>query len=247
MGSSRGARNVIAQQLEDSLNQSSYNLSYPGSNIEFHKFLLEALLEFNQPPEKILLVVDDKAELLPSSSIKFRYDRMYPLLKYDFVIDEMIDRGEKSTLAKFFILSRISLSNFDLRKKSFGRLDTIQAAGSMPIAFQKSGIDWQYGKNTSYNIQEEVPEKLSAFKAFQDQCLSASVELVLIFPPNFGDLNPKFKERILQLKKDQVSTFFYDADNPIYQDSAAFYDRAHLRTKSASIFTEEIVDYLKVQ
>ena len=63
LGSSRGARNIIASQIEDSLNISSYNLSYPGSDIEFHKFLLQSLIKYNEKPKIVLLVVDDNAEL----------------------------------------------------------------------------------------------------------------------------------------------------------------------------------------
>ena len=37
MGSSRGARDIIASQLADSFKMPAYNLSYPGSNILFHE------------------------------------------------------------------------------------------------------------------------------------------------------------------------------------------------------------------
>ena len=51
LGSSRGARNVIASQIEDSLTISTYNLSYPGSDIEFHEFLLRSLIKYNKKPK----------------------------------------------------------------------------------------------------------------------------------------------------------------------------------------------------
>jgi hypothetical protein len=47
-GSSRGARNIIAKQIEKETGLSSYNLSYPGSDIEFHEFLLRSFLKFNK-------------------------------------------------------------------------------------------------------------------------------------------------------------------------------------------------------
>ena len=50
LGSSRGARDIIASQIEDSLQLSTYNLSYPGSDIEFHEFLLKSVLKFNKAP-----------------------------------------------------------------------------------------------------------------------------------------------------------------------------------------------------
>ncbi|UPT70590.1 MAG: hypothetical protein M0D53_16190 [Flavobacterium sp. JAD_PAG50586_2] len=51
-GSSRGARGVIASQIEDSLNVKCYNLSYIKSNIEFHEFLLKVLIRHNKSPKK---------------------------------------------------------------------------------------------------------------------------------------------------------------------------------------------------
>ena len=49
IGSSRGAGNILAGQLEKQTGLTSYNLSYQGSNIEFHDFLLSILLKHNQP------------------------------------------------------------------------------------------------------------------------------------------------------------------------------------------------------
>ena len=44
-GSSRGARSVIAKVFTDSLGISAYNLSFPGSDITFHEYLLRLTLE----------------------------------------------------------------------------------------------------------------------------------------------------------------------------------------------------------
>ena len=39
IGSSRGSRDIIAGQIKDETGLSSYNLCYPGSNVEFHDFI----------------------------------------------------------------------------------------------------------------------------------------------------------------------------------------------------------------
>ena len=52
LGSSRGANNIYAKQLEDSINQSVYNLSYLGSDVTFHEFILKTLIKYNKPPKK---------------------------------------------------------------------------------------------------------------------------------------------------------------------------------------------------
>ena len=59
LGSSRGARNIIASQLDSALGISSYNLSYLGSDITFHEFILETYIKFNNPPKIVVLVIDE--------------------------------------------------------------------------------------------------------------------------------------------------------------------------------------------
>ena len=91
-GSSRGARNIIASQIEDSLSIEAYNLSYPGSDITFHEFMLRSVLKFNKKPKIVLLVIDDPARVLPDEIIKFRLDRLYPLSKYDYINEELMSK-----------------------------------------------------------------------------------------------------------------------------------------------------------
>src|SRR5688572_29021938 len=59
IGSSRGARDILAERIEDSTGYTSYNLSYPGSDVEFHAFLLESIVTFNKAPKLVLLAIDD--------------------------------------------------------------------------------------------------------------------------------------------------------------------------------------------
>ena len=58
VGSSRGARDIVASQMADSLNTTVYNLSYPGSDICFHEYLVSCLLKYggNQPNIIVLSV-----------------------------------------------------------------------------------------------------------------------------------------------------------------------------------------------
>jgi len=245
MGSSRGARNIIAGQIEDSLGISSYNLSYPGSDIEFHEFLLESLLKFNKPPKIVLLAIDDPSELLPSESIKFRFDRLYPLAKYSYIHKEMIKRGEKDFLSNFFALSRINKYNFYIVKKHFNALDTIRDCGSMPISFQRKNRNFNYKSiENEYQSSNELFNKVEAFLKFQQKCISNNIELYMIFSPNFQPHNPSFEKRLIELSYPEVSFFVYDTINSIYRNNSYFYDEAHLQTNGAIIFTNEIINYL---
>lgn len=246
IGSSRGARNIIAKQIEDSLNLSTYNLSYPGSDIEFHEFLLRTLLKFNEKPKIVILAVDDPNELLPSETINFRFDRLYPLARYSYINEEMIERNEKNFLSRFLVLSRINKKNFDIRRKHFTELDTIKSCGSMPVPFQQKNIGFNYNSHIrNYTISDELPRKVESFLTFQKLCTSNNIKLYLAFPPDFRSFNLSFEERLRQLASPEVSFLIYDTLNEAYKDESLFHDESHLQTSGAVIFTNEIINELK--
>ncbi len=245
-GSSRGARDIIAHQIEDSLSLAAYNLSYPGSDIEFHLFLLQTFLHFNKNPEIVVLTIDDQGELLPGTALNFRLDRLYPLAKYKYINDEMIKRKENTFLSRFLVLARLNQRNFDIRKKHFSVLDTITSCGSMPISYQMKEKDFSYYNSPQiYDPTQELAVKIKAFAKFQEICIANNIKLYLIFPPNFKDYNALFEKRIRQITLPGISIFVYDSLISSYHDKSFYYDNVHLQTKGAVIFTNEIIGELK--
>lgn len=246
LGSSRGARNVIADQLQDSLGKYSYNLSYPGSDIEFQEFILNTLIRFNAPPKKVILVVDDSRELLPSSILTFRYDRLYPLAKYKYINDVMIARGEKSISSKVLILSRMNIRNFNLRRKIFSELDSITTCGSMPISIQRENFIFNFDSTVrSYRCDLEIDYKINSFKNIQSVCIKNNIDLYLAFSPNFKIHNIGFENRMRDLSNESVKFIFYDSLNPVYKDELYYYDNIHLQRVGAISFTNDIIDFLQ--
>ncbi len=242
MGSSRGARNIIAGQLEDSLGLTAFNLSYPGSDIEFHEFLLRTLVGHNRPPKLILLALDDPNELLPSEALRFRLDRLYPLGLYDAVNEEMIERRERSLLARYFALSRLSPKNFDPRKRRFSELDTIISCGSMPISFERKDRDFLTdGQNGDYDKSAELPTKVKAFQQFQTRCQSYGIKLLLVFSPNLFEHDRLFEARMRELSLPEVRFHVFDRQTPAYHERSYYFDEKHLQTKGAVIFTQEVL------
>jgi hypothetical protein len=249
LGASRGARDVIAHQVERETGRSAYNLSYPGSDIEFHEFLLRTLIAFDRAPKTILLVVDDPSELLPSVSITYRLDRLYPLVKYPYIREELARRGEKNALLmKLFVLHQLSMGNFDLRKKSFSSLDTIRECGSMPVSFRREGRVMEWGTaDTLYTEADEVAAKVSAFRKFVETCRQHSIDLVIVFPPNFKAQNNAFERRLETLAGDEAGRMSFDPRNPAYTDPQYFYDESHLTTEGAEIFTRDVSVFLRTR
>ena len=53
----------------------------------------------------VILAVDDPSELEVNASIKFRLDRLYPLVKYPAIRNKLVAEGEKNELlSQLFII-----------------------------------------------------------------------------------------------------------------------------------------------
>ena len=247
-GSSRGARDVLACSIQDLLGKSCYNLSYPGSNIEFHEFLLRTLIEFNKKPKIVLLVLDDSSEFL-KSNLTDRKDVLYPLIKYKYIRNELVRKKVKNPLlSDIFILHQLNKANFKLKKQKFTALDSIDICGSMPISFQRErrNAKWNYGENNFYKIEDEVNIYKECFSRFQKICEDKGIKLILVFPPNFSNLNNYFFKRVLNLSNNN-NYFVYNQNDFRYKESEYFHDGSHLKINGAKIFTQEIIDFLKLE
>lgn len=247
VGSSRGARNINAAHIEKVTGHKAYNMSYPGSDVEFHDFLVQTIVKFNKKPKLIVLTVDagHPGQFETNSSIKFRLDRLYPLVKYDYVVDELIKRDEKNELlSKLFVLHRLNKSNFDIRPKHFSVLDTIKDNGSMPVTFQDKKEDWKFPVPKQHDAASEVPAKREAFLNIIKTCRENGIELLVVFSPNLMPYNDSFEARIKQLAGNNVHYMVYDKANPVYKDNTYYFDKEHLIAKGANVFTSEISSYI---
>lgn len=248
-GSSRGARNVIASQMTDSLGEKVFNLSYPGSDIEFHDYLLQQILKYDHHPKTVVLVVDGVYELTSNATITFRYDRLYPLVKYEPIRNTLVEKGMKNRLLMdLFVLHQLNLNNFLLYQKKFSQLDTVFSDGSMPVsaALKHKKFTGQYEViNYTYDTAAELKNKQAAFRSFIDQCYNNHIKLILAFPPNFSAPSAEATARLGALAGGKASMMLYDTTQKAYTDPAYFYDNGHLNRSGAVIYTNELIDYLK--
>ncbi len=248
-GSSRGARSVIAKVFTDSLGLSAYNLSFPGSDITFHEFLLRLTLESkgNKKPKTVILVVDDSDELKISKSLKFRLDRMYPLVKYKAIRNELVRRKEKKPiLNELFIIHQLNKSNFLFKQKKFTKNDSIMACGSMPISHQKKKFNKKF-KWAPYNYSKrgELIQKIRAIRAFKNHCKKNNIELIIAIPPNFRVVTKGFPFRLNELLDGYATVWLYNQENPVYSNPDYYFDNAHLQTNGSYIYTNELVKFYR--
>ncbi|MFN6015224.1 MAG: hypothetical protein ACK47F_11090 [Flavobacteriales bacterium] len=248
-GSSRGARSVIAQRFIDSLGVSAYSLAYPGSDVTFHEYLLRQTLEVkgNKKPKTVILVVDDSDELKPAKSLKFRFDRMYPLVKYKSVRDEMVKRKEKKPIiTELLVLHQMNKSNFLFKQRKFTKNDSIMPCGSMPISHQKKTFDKKYNTEIyNYTREDELIQKIKAFRAFKDHCKDNNIQLIVAIPPNFRKVTIGFVPRLKQVMDGHGTIFMYNENRPEYSNPDFFFDNTHLQKAGSEIYTMELVHYYK--
>lgn len=245
LGSSRGAGNIIASQIEKETQLTSYNLSYPGSNVMFHEFILKSLLQFNKAPKTIVFSIDNPYEFIPEKSLLFRLDRLYPLSKYNFINQELIAQEERNVLSKAFCLARLNKASFSLQPVSKPIENPFLPCGSMPFIKKISSSKMEFIKTIApYDTQTELPEKLQAFKNIQTICKENNIQLIFVFSPNYNTFNTNFEKRFRTLLLPENKIVVYDTDNPIYNDETYYFDVSHLMKNGATVFTTEISTFI---
>jgi len=244
LGSSRGAGNILAGQLQKELGIASFNLSYQGTNIEFHDFILSTLLKYNKAPKKILLSIDSPHAFFKEKSLDFRVDPLKPLAANNYINNELIKRGENSLLSKLFYLGRITKSNFNFKQKKNRLNNPINKYGSMPLLGENNETLNFDNKLIDYNLILESKEKLKAFEHIQKLCEINDIELICVFSPSFRIFHREFLQRFETLLLPENKLFIYDLERNIYTDANYFYDNAHLNITGAKLFTSELSSFL---
>lgn len=246
LGSSRGARNVLAKELEDHTGKSCYNLSYPGSDVTFHEFLFrQCVQEKKHKPKLVVLMLDDPGYFYAYESINFRYDKLYPLTSYPMVRKELVAKQKKTTFLVDWVVAYRVRESFPsgLSAKTATAQETLLSHGSMPLdftkeAFQNNNSDPSF--EHEYHLDAEQADKKEAFLSILKRAKEQDVQLLLVHAPNFYKATVAFRNRIQTLVGTKALIYTYDSTNAAYKNPAYFYDISHLKLNGAKVFTEEL-------
>ena len=247
LGSSRGARDILADELEEQTGYTTYNLSYPGSDIFFHKFLFKKCIE-KANPKLVVLTLDDPGTFYDYKTINFRYDKLYPLTAYPEIRDVLVEQGKKTPYVVDWMVAYRIRESFpsSLSPKEASVNETLGTHGSMPLGFKKAEFNGKYsGKPMVYDIKKENKEKVVALKEMLQMAKSAGIPLLLVYPPNFYPPTKDYRARIQHLVGEDAMVYAYQDSNVIYQNADYFYDETHLQTKGAKVFTAELALAIK--
>ena len=248
IGSSRAARNILANQISTDLKTSAYNLGYPGSNIEWHKFLLETLLEFNNKPRLIILTLDYGYNFITNPSLAFRYDILQNNLNSPYATQKLIIDGKKHydnnnilRLTKGTLNSLIYLPGYFTRKSSFR--DSINLQGSMPLYGKKKSLFFDDGLNkrlSNWALKNENYRYLKDFEEIQRICFELGIELLVTIPPNYNISNVDYCE-YLEDKIKYPNISLTDCSSSIFEKNTdVYYDLSHLNIQGAQLYTKSL-------
>jgi hypothetical protein len=247
LGSSRGQRNIDVQLLKDSLNtEKVFNLSYGGSTPEFQEFVLDQLIENNRNPKLIIKLLDDDFELMhqdiDNNSKEFRRDRLYPLVKYEEIRQELIQQGGKSKiLSQLFILHQLNRSNFNIIKR--GVIDT--TFGGELIHERDLSLDWKYEGQPLYTKSNEQIIEIQHLVSFQKKCLENNIKLIFATAPVYRETSDNWVVRMKQLVLPSTMFYVHNINEEAYKEKENFADYSHLNYKGAVTYTQEIINFIK--
>lgn len=243
IGSSRGAGNILAKQLENETGLLSYNLSYQGTDIKHQKFILETVLKYNKAPKVVVISIDSPSEFKKSKSVFFRNGALLPLSKYNYINEKLIENNLNTSLSRVFFIARLNTHHFSFQDKKPSKINPIESNGSMPL-LQKKKTNLSFATEANnYDISGEDDTKISAFLDIQNICRNNNIELIYVISPNFKSFNMAFFKRFKMLTREE-KIMVYDTLNPIYKEEAYFYDMAHLLKNGAEVFTSEISEFI---
>ncbi|SFU61932.1 hypothetical protein SAMN05216480_11045 [Pustulibacterium marinum] len=243
LGSSRGVHDVSARMIDSATSFSAYNLSYRGSNVTFQEFVLSTYLKYNKAPKIVLLVVDDDAEFKEVSSLQFRYDRLYPLQNYNYINNELVNKGKESVLSRIFYLARLRHTDIFAKKNEPNEFEELNELGDNLLSV-KNNPNLEFKADiVAYDRSDEVKSKLESFYKIQELCKDNGIKLCYIFPPNFKTFNNQFCKRIEEIVEENAIVK-YNTNDEFYLNKENFRDESHLNKKGAEHFTNEIISFL---
>ena len=248
IGSSRSSTGIIAGTIGDSLGLKGYNLSYLGSNIEFHEFILNTYLKSHiKKPKIIILGIDEISELIDRETIKFRYDILYPLVKYNLVREELYKREVKNEIVgNLFVRHQINHNFTNWNDANIYSKAPTLICGTSPLVGFEPGFDKSiFDKEEVYDSSLELSIKTKTLQRFIAVCNEQKIKLILAVLPNYWIPSKSFQNRLKIIVDHKCLIMNYDTLNKQYLNPENFYNSAHLNQSGAKIYTNEVLNYIK--
>jgi len=244
MGSSRSFNSVMGEIIHKETKTSTYNYGYPGANIDFQETFLRLMLNNEVKPKLIILTLDEYQEFFADPFVEFRSDYIYPWAKYPDIRDIINEREKYQSLSKSYIYKKCNFGKL-YQTKGAPYYPLINDFGPLPRNDRSLTYDTlKYSAFKAYKVENENKYLRDKFLSFIDICRSNDINLLLVNPPNYYLTDNIFNNRIKELIKTKKKVWFYSNPDKKYQDKKWFFDRFHLNTSGAEMYTKELVEYI---
>ncbi len=246
LGSSRSFNTVKGKEIHDITKASVYNYGYQGTDVFFHEFMLKLLLKNDCHPKMIILPLDEHQEFFIDTFITFRLDFLYPWAKYSDIRDEINEKeGYKYySLSRSFFYKKCDLGRkyAERNQKLYPHFDEF---GPLP----REDISLTYDTLTlkpfkKYMVQNENKKYVNKFLSIVKICQQNNIQLLLVSPPNYYITDDTFNNRILELIKPYKNAVLYVNRDTKYLDKKWFFDRFHLNTSGAVMYSKELAQFI---
>ena len=251
VGSSLAARNIDPIQLTNNTGKEHFNLGYPGSNLTFHRLLINLILSNEKLPKLIILTASDNLledTRLKKGGVSFREDIANQFISFPVVKRALIDLDLKD---KYLCeLSHVYRENANFNSAInflvFGRekqtsLTKVGQKGYM-IRSDKKSITHdtlQYINEGKYYSQENESNKLIEDFTFIVESLKVKgVNFVVALPPQYQSATDLFIERLEEFDSN-IEVWDYRES---LKEKEYFFDRVHLNLNGAKKFNDMLTN-----
>jgi hypothetical protein len=254
LGSSKALNGIDPQIIENKTGKSCYNLSYSGSNIEFHETILDLIILSKNHPSTLIYCIDDPGSLIKFDGIVvYRKEELYPFVYNNEINNIVSQKLDKSILASKISsvyhqnVNLVTAIKYLLRGKEVPdyEINNVDNYGAnIMIGHQAKHENMKFvNRKFVYDIKYENVEYRNAFTRILAKCKENNINVKLIITPSFVSSTIGFRDRISELSKDTL--LVYDYSNQ-FTNNELFYNYEHLNKNGATKFTSLIADELNL-
>ncbi len=245
-GASRAQQQYNPLYIEDSLQQTCYNVGRDGTSFFYHYALLQSVLK-RYTPKMIILDCEYGALKYSESS----YDRLSSLLPFYDTHPEMRRIIElRGPYEKYKLLSKIYPYNSFIFKIAIGNLESNKKRHEDIKGYVELTHRLNEPKRT---VDYTIPYPLDTIKvnmllSFIDECKTKNIKLFLVCSPYY--LNTIGNDQSFALTKKiadekNIDFFDYSKDSLFLNNPMLFDDTVHLNSSGSKIFSAMIAHDLK--
>jgi hypothetical protein len=240
IGSSRVENSVIAQKIENMTNKKTINLGIKGLKLKDISCVIKLLKQFNVSYKRIFIQLDYSFNIEEDHSKFFSSELMPFCYSSDLIINEYL----KSTNQSYTYYKYVPFLKYIDSDQLIGFRKVFSSLLNKPSVFDVSkGYEPLYG--FSSRKLEKIPNKLSKKNKYLDEINSFAKS---------KNINVTYFSAPVSLKNENIVYFYtfkkvvpqlHDFHDVISKDEY-FYDKLHLNHNGAVVFTNILIEKLKL-